>query len=325
MKKENLALYGVGAALVLAAAYRYRQQLTEQDKILVGEVTQLYIYPVKSLKGIKIETGFIEERGFAFDRRWMLIDQNNVFLSQRRFRKLALIQPSIVNGHSLKLEADGFGEIEVPIIVRGTPDGEHKIREVEIWEKKVQGAVDQGDRIAMWLENVLGKKGIRMVYMTDATVRPTNPKRADSFVSFADGYPYLLASEESLAELNQRMEHKEDNVGIDRFRPNIVLKGSKAFAEDTFNQIQFGHSKEVLNFRNVKSCERCIMTTINQKTAKLGGLKAEPLKTLKTFRAVGEEVMFGVNLVMLPHKASCAPVLTVGDPVFASINPARAI
>jgi len=295
----------------------YQLWKRKKQKRLVGVVSELYLYPVKSLKGIKVPTAFSEVRGFAFDRRWMVVDENNVFLSQRRFRKMALIQPSIVDASTLKLEAEGFGSILVPLIVRASPEGEFREREVEIWEKMVKGAVDQGDKVAAWLERVLGKKRLRLVFMPDTSVRRTNPLRARSFVSFADGYPFLLASQSSLDELNRRMENQQENVGIDRFRPNIVIKGPQPFAEDTFSYIQIGESSNVLQFRNVKPCDRCILTTINQQTAKLGGLQAEPLKTLKTFRAVGEDVYFGVNLVMYPHSLSCAPMLSVGDSVYA--------
>ena len=247
-------------------------------------VSEINIYPIKSLKGITLQEAAVEERGFRFDRRWMLVDGNNRFLTQREFPVMARIEVS-VGPDSLEVKLDGSG-VSIPFDVpsNGGP------KRVRIWASLVK-AEFYSSRIDQWFSDALGIK-CRLAAMTNVSKRLVSPlyavRKFKDTVSFADGYPFLLIGQASLDDLNSRLERK---VPMNRFRPNIVVEGCKAFAEDDWKQIQIGSHI----FHVVKPCARCVMPTIDQAAGEKTGV--EPLKTRASYRTKRGKVLFGQNLI----------------------------
>jgi hypothetical protein len=243
-------------------------------------VTGLFVYPVKSAGGVSLDSADVEPRGFRNDRRWMLVDRSGVFLSQRTIPALALLRPGL-RKDLLELAAPGQAQLSVPL----PPEGVR--RTVTVWQDMVE-AIDAGDGAAQWASDLL-KIDCRLVYMPESTRRPIARQvtgRGDH-TSFADAYPFLLISQESLDDLNSRLA---EPVPMDRFRPNIVVRGNSPFAEDGWRIVRIGEVK----FHVVKPCSRCVVTTIDQKT---GSTHDEPLRTLRTYRQSGNKVNFGQNCV----------------------------
>ena len=253
----------------------------EKEPILPIFVSALYSYPIKSCGGISLEFAEINQRGIRGDRAFMVVDLAGRFVTQRQQPRMALIRPTIKDG-VLTVTAPNMPEI--PIVV----DDTGKRYKVEIWNDLCVG-VDQGDAIATWFSTFLGI-ACRVVHMPEDSVRKVNPQYAtqeQDQVAFADGYPFLLVTEASLADLNARMQ---EPLPMNRFRPNVVLKGTQPYVEDMWRKICIG---EVL-FHIAKTCERCPVTTTDQATAVVG---KEPLRTLATYRRTQRGVVFGQNLI----------------------------
>jgi uncharacterized protein len=274
-------------------------------------ISEINIYPVKSLRGISLEEAIIEERGLRYDRRFMLIDENGGFMTQREFPQMATISTSIKDT-GIGLSADGFGEIEILFNDIERLDGERV--QSEVWGSPCEGIICNAE-INEWLSGAIGEKA-RLLYMPDDSRRSISPKfiENDEIVSFADGYPFLLIGESTLDDLNSRLETK---IPMNRFRPNIVIKGSGAYAEDKWRNIRIGEAE----FRSTKPCARCVMTTIDQTNGI--SLGKEPLKTLAKYRLAKQifpdnyeslhlsenAVLFGQNLV----SQSTGKIIRAGD------------
>src|SRR4030095_5065166 len=256
-------------------------------------VSALYRYPIKSCAGTALDSAVIGRRGIEHDREWMIVDADNEFLTQREIPRMALIEPHIDDDRGLVLNAPRMQPCHAPIVKIGA---EIKVRVWEDW----CGSIDQGDEVAAWLSEYLDHN-CRLVRLADFTVRKLDERYAKSGeVGFADGFPFLLISEASLNDLNERLA---EVVPMNRFRPNIVAAGSGSYAEDDWKLIRIG----TLEFRVVKPCARCVITTVNQASGNKG---TEPLKTLASYRKSERGVMFGQNLV------HCGPgSIKVGDPI----------
>jgi len=244
-------------------------------------VTGLYYYPIKSCRGISLSRGEIVSRGFRYDRHWMITTVDGTFLTQREVPRLALIEP-LVEGDSLRLRAPEMPEIRIPLAQTGP------MLPVTVW-KDTCLAVDDGDIVAEWLSTFLGKP-VRLFHMADTFTRTLDPRyapRPTDHTGFADGYPFLFISEETLADLNARLATP---LPMDRFRPNIVIKGEATPAEDSWTRVQIND----VAFDLVKACARCAVTTTDQQTAARG---KEPLTTLATYRNSERGVLFGQNAV----------------------------
>ncbi|MBX0291992.1 MOSC domain-containing protein [Hymenobacter sp. HSC-4F20] len=255
-------------------------------------LSDLYIYPVKSLGGIRLSESMIEPRGLRHDRRWLIVNERNQFMTQRQTAAMAHLKVApAYNGFLLTHQArPDLLPLFVPF--EATPE---KTLFVTIWDDMVFAwrARPECDE---WLSEALGQP-CKLVYMSDMVRRDVEPEYnpEGQLVSFADGYPFLLIGQESLAELNTRLT---DPVGMDRFRPNLVFSGGEAFVEDTWHQFYIGE----LPFRAVRGCGRCILTTINQHTGTKHPL-GEPLRTLAAYRAQGakNKVLFGQNVTGVGH------------------------
>ncbi len=255
-------------------------------------LTQLNIYPIKSCKGISIETGQLEERGLQYDRRWMLVDESDRFISQREQPGLSLVSIRIHSDH-LTVTAPEMNELRVPFVITNG-----NVVSVIIWNDTVS-AVEVSDEATTWFTRYLGTSA-RLVFMADTADRLASRKGYSSQVHFGDGYPLLVISEASLEDLNTRLD---EPLPMNRFRPNLVVKGCGPYAEDTWDDIMVGD----VRLHVVKPCERCAITTVNQLTAEKG---KEPLRTLATYRQSGTSVLFGQNLI---HEGR--GVLRVGNEV----------
>lgn len=257
------------------------------------EISGLSIYPVKSAAGIAVDTFNLGSTGPQWDRRWMVVDDKRRFLTQRRLPAMCLIMAKPLES-GLELTAEGR-----PGVVVDNNDQQTPVR-VKVWDDEVD-ALDCGEQAAQWLTQYL-KVSCRLVFMPDSTRRPVDPQyaRQHEQVSFADGFPLLLVSEASLGELNHRLTAP---VNMDRFRPNIVVRGCEAFAEDRWQRIAVAG----IEFTVAKPCSRCIIPAINP----LSGQKnSEILQVLREFRQRDNAVFFGQNL--LHHDVG---LLAIGDVV----------
>ncbi len=267
-------------------------------------VTGLFLYPVKSLRGYAVPTAELDALGFAGDRRFLVVDATGKFMTQRTAPRMACIDARLSPG-TLILSADGAGSVSVPT----ASDPAAPLRTVSVWKSEGLQAEDCGAAASAWLSDFLGLP-CHLVRIGEKFSRPIlkSAARPGDVFTFADGCPFLVISEASLAQLNDRIqENHGEPVPMNRFRPNIVVDGCDAFAEDTWSGIQMGEAR----FRSAGKSVRCIVTTTNQLTGERG---KEPLKTLATFRrnpADPTEVYFGVNLI---HESKQGTI-RVGDTV----------
>ncbi len=261
-------------------------------------VTAITVYPIKSCGGIGRQSVEVRARGLDGDRRYMLVDRDGSFLTQRRHPQLALVRVSDDDGGGFRVDAPGQPTLRLP---RAWPDG--PVVEVVVWRDRVE-ATALPDEIGAWFAGVLGMP-CRLVFMADEQHRavPNDAAAFDDEVGFADAAPLLLTSEASLGELCSRLPAP---IAMRRFRPNIVVDGDAPFAEDRWRRIAVGETELEVAWPSA----RCIVTTIDPET----GVKdpgGEPLRTLRTFRrAPAGGVLFGQNVI--PRRLG---TIRVGDPV----------
>ena len=249
-------------------------------------VSSIHIYPVKSLGGISLTSATVTTRGLRYDRRFMLIDDEHEFITQREFPQMATIRTAI-DGDTLVLTSAFGDSVSVPLEPCAVPD-----RMVRVWSSEVHAHTVSAEADA-WLSAHLDMD-TRLVYMPDSAQRRVPPEYAKNgeIVSFADGYPVLLASAASLADLNARIVRSGGMaITMDRFRTNLVVSGCTAFAEDGWSDFSIGETV----LRGVKPCTRCQVTTTDQSSGEVRG--PEPLQTLATFRNSPGGVRFGINLL----------------------------
>ena len=253
-------------------------------------LTGLFIYPVKSLRGFPVNSASVDALGLVGDRRFMLVDETGRFLTQRTLPRMALVTTAL-DGTHLTLSAIGAGSVRVALV----SDRTRPLRTVSIWKSEGLQAEDCGDEAAGFLSAVLGTR-CRLVRIGSAFRRPVlkPAARPGDVFHFGDGAPVLVISEASLADLNDRIVARGgDALPMDRFRPNLVVAGCPAFAEDTWPRFRLGTAV----FRAAGQSSRCIVTTTDQLTGERG---QEPLRTLATYRRDATDptnVNFGQNLI----------------------------
>lgn len=260
-------------------------------------VAALYIYPIKSLGGIELSSSNITQRGLQYDRRWMLVDEKNEFLTQRTYPQMTLLKTAI-DGDSILIH-----HLEDPADILKLPlhPPLKEIITVKVWDDHcdAQYAREEADA---WFSKKLGIT-CKAVFMPDSSKRKLDPGYAvsnEDITGFADGYPILAISQASLDDLNSRLS---EPVPMDRFRPNMVIEASEAYAEDGMKEFTINGT----SFYGVKLCGRCVITTTNQQTGERG---KEPLKTLTTYRTINNKVCFGQNVI-----PSGSGKIAVGDPI----------
>ena len=268
------------------------------------QISEINIYPVKSLRGIALKEAAVEERGFQYDRRWMLVDGNNRFLTQREHPGMAPVTVAV--GKDGLVFKWGRSDLSVPLV-----PGNRKAF-VEVWGSHVE-ALEYDDRVNRWFSDAIGVQ-CRLVLMPEVARRKVNEEYAvrpgADVVSFADAMPFLLIGEASLGDLNGRIAASSTDLPprpaaappiqegspnklltMKRFRPNLVVSGSLPYEEDRWKVIKIGGTV----FHVVKSCGRCVVTTIDPERGVIDG--KEPLRTLATYRKVGSSVLFGRYLI----------------------------
>ena len=257
-------------------------------------LSEINIYPIKSLGGISLKESKIEEKGLQYDRRWMLIDEEGTFISQRKHFELALLQVSINdNKITVSHKKDSTQNISFSL------DEEIGDRiSVTVWDDSSTG-FEVSTKVSDWFSDFLKMK-VKLVKMPSADKRLVDERYASNneTVSFADGYPCLLIGQSSLDGLNEKLT---EAIQMDRFRPNFVFTGGTPHIEDTFSKFNLGDTL----FSAVKPCARCVLITIDQQTGAKG---QEPLRTLAGYRTVGKKILFGQNLI---HNGS--GIIRIGD------------
>jgi len=257
-------------------------------------LSDIYIYPIKSLAGIRLERWQVAPTGFRHDRQWMLVDDDGLFMSQRKLPRMALVKTALT-GNELLLSAPGMAPLALSLQA-----AEGDWIEATVWHDRCRARAvsKEADH---WFSRFLGQD-CRLVYLPDESVRPVDPNyaAASDRTAFSDGFPFLLVSENSLASLNREMGL---HLAIERFRPNLVISGCAGYEEDSWREIRIGS----IDFRLPKACSRCAVPTIDPATAETG---KEPLITLNRTRKWQNKVYFGQNAL---HD-NCGE-LAVGDRV----------
>ncbi|MET1005869.1 MAG: MOSC N-terminal beta barrel domain-containing protein [Propionibacteriaceae bacterium] len=264
-------------------------------------LTGITRYPVKSCRGQSLTRAAVEPWGLAGDRRWMLVDETGLTLTARQCPLLVLVVPFITVA-GLVLTAPDMDPLRVSV-----PDGSTLV-DVNVWGDPFQASLAD-DEASIWFRKVTGRN-VRLVYLDDPTRRPVNSERSadGDLVSFADGFPLLLATEESLGALNDWIASgpraADGPLPMTRFRPNLVAAGAPAWTEDTWRRVRIGDT----TFRAVKACDRCVLTMVDPETA----LKTkEPMYTLARHRQWDHKTWFAINLI----PDNFGGTLRVGDSV----------
>lgn len=255
------------------------------------KLSKILIYPIKSLAGISLETNKLEEKGLQNDRRWMLVDENNKFMTVRKYPKMLFF--------SLQLQGNGFSvwhddqSIDVPFVIEG------ETQSATVWDDEVSVIVGD-ENWNTWFSQKLGIN-CKLVYFPEDSPRPSGKKWSEheANVNLSDEHPLLVVGTASLHDLNQKMS---ESIEMDRFRPNLVFEGGQAYEEYRWDEFMVGN----INFKGLKPCTRCMVTTLDISTGKKG---AEPLKTLSN-QKINNKVIFGQHALALEHNT-----IEVGDEI----------
>ncbi len=241
------------------------------------ELSRLFVYPIKSARGIEVTEARVLERGLEYDRRFMLVDEGGNLATARQHPSLLTVSTAF-SADSLIISATGMPELRVPL----EPEGEE--RRVRVWYDWMPGLV-VGEGASGWFSDFLSAR-LHLVWMPEHSERRLNPAFGPSRLSFADGNPLHLVSESSMADLEARVGAA---VGVERFRPNLVVRGAEAYAEDHWMGVRFG----LLEFKQHEGCARCMVVNLEPTSGRIG---LEPLRTLARYRRQGKAVLFGQHL-----------------------------
>lgn len=257
-------------------------------------LSDIYLYPVKSLAGISVRQWPVTATGLQYDRKWMIVDNAGRFLSQRTLPRMALIKTRL-SDRELILSADSMDELRLTL-----DRTNNEMVSCTIWNDQCLARSVSVEADA-WFSEFL-QQTCRLVHQPDDQIRAVDPRfaRANDQTAYSDGFPFLIVSENSLTALNRAMNR---NLPMQRFRPNLVISGCAAYAEDTWREIRVGS----IDFRLPKPCSRCAVPTIDPETAETG---KEPLTTLSRLRKWQNKVYFGQNAL---HDQ--VGLLSIGDPV----------
>jgi uncharacterized protein len=244
------------------------------------ELTRLFIYPIKSARGIEVTKARVLERGLEHDRRFMLVDSGGNLATARHHPKLLTVSTALSHD-SLVISAPLMPDLRVPL----EPQGEQRL--VRVWFDWMPALV-VGEGSSGWFSDFLGVP-LSLVWMPDHSDRRMNPTFGPARLSFADGNPLHLVSESSLNDLEARLG---TTVSVERFRPNLVVRGTQPYAEDHWAHLRIG----ALEFRPYEACARCMVVNLEPTTGEIG---VEPLRTLAKYRRRGKLVVFGQHLYAL--------------------------
>lgn len=260
-----------------------------------GSIGEIVVYPLKSGAGQSLPVAEVGRRGLAGDRSWMLVDVNGRFVSGREWPALVRVQVQ-ADGARARFALDGAAALEVAV-----PADAPRL-DVEVWGTRMSAA-DAGDTAAAWFSAAFGQP-LRLVHADAAMQRPLDPKyaQAEDETAFADGFPLLLLSRAACEELSARAGR---DLGWRRFRPNLVIDGVAAHAEDGWRRVRIG----AVEFDVVKPCVRCVFTTVDPDRGEREA-DGQPLRTLKDYRRGAKGITFGQNLI-----ARGSGAIRLGDPL----------
>ena len=258
---------------------------------VTARIERLFVYPVKSCAGIELKEALLTEAGLDLDRAWMVVDERGEFVTQRELPRMALVRPQL-KIHEVVLRAPGMLALHLAIDTVEEP-----VR-VRLWDEEVP-AFDMGDVAAQWFSDFLGRK-LRLVRFDPEHRRLSSMKwtgGAEAPNQFSDGYPVLVASTASLDLLNEKLRAAgREAVGMERFRPNIVLSGIEAHDEDRLGLLRIATTDGEVQLRNVKPCSRCPIPNVDPAPAEVDPVV---LDTLQGYRAGERGVTFAVNAIVV--------------------------
>ncbi|XP_004699978.1 mitochondrial amidoxime-reducing component 1 [Echinops telfairi] len=309
----GVAALGLAAVALGAVAWRRARPRRRRRLQQVGTVSQLWIYPVKSCKGVLVDTAECTAMGLRSghlrDRFWLVINKEGNMVTARQEPRLVLISLTC-DGDSLTLSAAFTQDLLLPL----RPPTTNAIHTCRVHGLEIEGR-DCGDAAAEWITSFLKTQHFRLVHF-EPSMRPRNPHQIkDLFpssekVAYPDASPFLILSEASLADLNSRLEKK---VKATSFRPNIVISGCGVYEEDSWNELQVGD----VELKRVMACTRCILTTVDPDTGVMDS--KEPLETLKSYRLCdpSEKELYGKSPLFGQYFVLENPgIIKVGDPVY---------
>jgi uncharacterized protein YcbX len=279
---------------------------------LNATIARIFVYPVKSCAGVEVQEALLIETGLEFDRAWMVVDAQGDFVSQRELPRMALIRPQLKH-YEMILRAPGMLALHVAL------EAVEKPVSVQVWSDTVK-AYDMGDTAAQWFSDFLGRP-LRLVRFDPEQKRLSDPRWTGDLQAenqFSDGFPLLVLSEASVLALNEKLTAAGHlAVGVERFRPNIVLAGLEAHDEDRLDLLRIAASEGFAALKGVKPCPRCPIPNIDPATALSSPEVGDTLQSYRSNPVVGGAVSFGVNAVVLD---GIEHGLRVGQAVQASLR-----
>jgi len=287
------------------------------DFDLQATIARLFVYPIKSCAGVEVNETLLIETGLEFDRAWMVVDSAGDFVTQRELPRMALIRPQLKHSEMI-LRAPGMLALHIAF------DRVEEPARVRVWKDEV-AAYDMGDIAAQWFSDFLSEPGklrkLRLVRFDPEQQRLSSLKWTDGIEApnqFADGFPLLVASEGSLSELNARLVAAGHGaVGIERFRPNVVLAGIEAHDEDRVDTLHIATAEGEVSLRPVKPCARCPIPDIDPATGTSSPEVGDMLRTYRSDPRVDGAITFGMNAIVLQ---GVEHALRVGQPVGANLR-----
>lgn len=282
---------------------------TEPD--VIARISRLFVYPIKSCAGVELQEAILTDTGLDLDRAWMVVDEQGKFVTQRELPRMALVRPQLKH-HEVVLRAPGMLALHLAI------DAVEEPVKVRVWDDTVP-AYDMGAVAAQWFSDFLGRR-LRLVRFDPEYQRLSNKQWTgglDAANQFSDGYPLLVIGEGSLAQLNEKLQAAGHGpVGIERFRPNIVLAGLDAHDEDRISTLRIDADQEV-RLKPVKPCPRCPIPNIDPATAQSDPVVTDTLQGYRRDERLGGAVTFGMNAIVLQ---GIDQTLRVGQRVTADWN-----
>jgi uncharacterized protein len=261
---------------------------------VTARISRLFVYPVKSCAGVEVTEAVLTETGLDLDRAWMVVDGQGEFVTQRELPRMALIRPQLKR-YEVVLRAPGMLALHLAI------DAVEEPVKVKLWDDAVQ-AFDMGAVAAQWFSDFLGRK-LRLVRFDPDHRRLSSPQwtgGVEALNQFSDGFPLLVVGEASLAELNDKLVAAGHGaVGIERFRPNIVLAGIEPQDEDRLDVLRIADGDEEVLLRPVKPCPRCPIPDIDPATAQIDPQVSDTLQTYRKNDRLQGAVTFGMNAIVL--------------------------
>lgn len=282
------------------------------DSDVFGTIARLFVYPVKSCAGIEVQEALLTETGLDLDRAWMVVDAEGKFLTQRSLPRMALVRPQLKRDEMV-LRAPGMLALHVAIDAVEAP------ATVTVWRDTVP-AWDMGAVAAQWFTDFLGQP-CRMVRFDPEHRRLSSMQWTGGIEApnqFSDGFPVLIASEASMAQLNARLEAGgHAAVGIERFRPNVVLAGLDAHDEDRMDLLRVDSPEQEVHLQPVKPCGRCPIPDIDPATAEASPEVGDTLRSYRKDKRLDGAITFGMNAIV---RQGAGQVLRVGQRVAANLR-----